>query len=396
MYKIMIADDEHKIRQGISKYIENMDIDLDLVATARDGEEANILAKETQPDILLLDINMPFLNGLELVEKIKDLRSDMKIIIITGFGEFNYAQKAVELGVFSYLLKPVSRDDLEQVIIKAIDELEKSRQHNREHEFATQQIKKRKSILLEQSLQDIVKGNLVENEVRRVLDGFGVNLNVRYDFILLKAKADKYNMHDNVDISLRFKLLRKVKEVIVNTTNTYVFSDEEENVFLLSDNSRERNNRIIATLKDEVTNCMDGAIFYEKVEVVNLVDLKEKYDYLTSLVFEKKEYSPIVNDALNYIAKHYVDPNLGLIEVADYLNITSTYLSRLMKSELGVSFSPYLVSVRINHALALLDQGLLIKDVATKVGYGSPFYFSTVFKKVVQMSPLDYIKERNE
>ncbi|NLG58135.1 MAG: helix-turn-helix transcriptional regulator, partial [Clostridiales bacterium] len=72
--------------------------------------------------------------------------------------------------------------------------------------------------------------------------------------------------------------------------------------------------------------------------------------------------------------------------------ITPTYLSRLMKQELGLSFNKYLTKTRINHAVKLMGQGLLLKDIALRVGYSSPYYFSTAFKKTLGSAPIEYRK----
>ncbi len=121
MFRIVIADDEEIIRNGLKNLIESYDLNLSVVGTARDGEEALQLIKEYQPEIILMDINMPFMNGLQVIEKTKELDPNSKIIIISGYDQFEYAQKALELGVFSYLLKPIQYRDFKNIIAKAMD-----------------------------------------------------------------------------------------------------------------------------------------------------------------------------------------------------------------------------------------------------------------------------------
>lgn len=121
MFRIVIADDEEIIRNGLKNLIESYDLNLSIVGTARDGEEALQLIKEYQPEIILMDINMPFMNGLQVIEKTKELDPNSKIIIISGYNQFEYAQKALELGVFSYLLKPIQYRDFKNIIAKAMD-----------------------------------------------------------------------------------------------------------------------------------------------------------------------------------------------------------------------------------------------------------------------------------
>lgn len=121
MFRVIIADDEETIRNGLKKLIESYDIGLNVVAMAEDGEEALKLIKDHKPEIILMDINMPFLNGLEIIEQVKDIDENAKTIIISGYDKFDYAQKALELGVFSYLLKPIDYRNFKDVLLKAME-----------------------------------------------------------------------------------------------------------------------------------------------------------------------------------------------------------------------------------------------------------------------------------
>ncbi|GAA0729386.1 response regulator [Clostridium malenominatum] len=121
MLRVIIADDEETIRNGLKTLIESYKLDLSVIATAEDGEEAMALIEKYHPEIILMDINMPFVNGLKVIEKIREVDKNSKIIIISGYNHFEYAQKALELGVFSYLLKPINFRNFKDVLSKAID-----------------------------------------------------------------------------------------------------------------------------------------------------------------------------------------------------------------------------------------------------------------------------------
>ncbi len=121
MYRVVIADDEITIRNGLKNLIESYDLNVHVVATAEDGEEAIEAIEKYHPEIILMDINMPLVNGLNVIERTREIDKDSKIIIISGYDQFEYAQKALELGVFSYLLKPIDRHSFKSVILKAIE-----------------------------------------------------------------------------------------------------------------------------------------------------------------------------------------------------------------------------------------------------------------------------------
>lgn len=121
MTRLLIADDEEIILTGLSECLTQMNLDIEIVAKARNGLEVMKLIAEHRPEIVLMDINMPLLNGLETIERISKLYPDTICIILSGYNEFSYAQQAIALGVFRYLLKPVSIPELKKTLIEACD-----------------------------------------------------------------------------------------------------------------------------------------------------------------------------------------------------------------------------------------------------------------------------------
>ena len=118
MYKVLIADDEAIIRGGLARFVES-DPEFRVVATAEDGRAALALAREHRPDLALVDINMPFINGIALTEQLVAMLPDIVIVIISGYDDFSYAQNALRLGVLDYILKPVMEDDFFDLLRRA-------------------------------------------------------------------------------------------------------------------------------------------------------------------------------------------------------------------------------------------------------------------------------------
>lgn len=121
--KLLIVDDEPIIRRGIKKLIDFDALGIDEVIEATNGEQAFALFEEHTPDIILADINMPRMNGLEFAGKVKQTRKATKIALITGYDYFDYAQKAIKVGVEDYILKPVSKEDIRQLLHKLVKEV---------------------------------------------------------------------------------------------------------------------------------------------------------------------------------------------------------------------------------------------------------------------------------
>ncbi|MEG2017254.1 MAG: response regulator [Clostridium sp.] len=123
MIRTIIADDEKVIRNGLKKLLEASELPLSISEPASNGTEAVELIKSSLPQIILMDINMPGIKGLQVIEAVKPYVPDAKIIIISGHDDFHYVQRALQLGAFDYLLKPINKSQLIDVIKKAVDTL---------------------------------------------------------------------------------------------------------------------------------------------------------------------------------------------------------------------------------------------------------------------------------
>ena len=121
MIKLLIADDEEIIRNGLKQLIESSNLNIKVCCLAEDGEDAFYKLIKHKPEIVLMDINMPLLDGVQSIEKIREIDKNTKIIIISGYSEFKYAQKALSLGVFAYILKPIDYTELLSTINKAAE-----------------------------------------------------------------------------------------------------------------------------------------------------------------------------------------------------------------------------------------------------------------------------------
>lgn len=123
MYKVVIIDDEPIIAEGLSRSISWDKWQCEVVGTASSGEEGMELIESVKPDILFSDICMPGIDGLTMIAAIKSQHPHMEITILTGFRDFDYAQRAIRLGVTRFLLKPSKMDELEEAVEKMTDNL---------------------------------------------------------------------------------------------------------------------------------------------------------------------------------------------------------------------------------------------------------------------------------
>lgn len=162
MYKVIFADDEIHVIEGLNILVDWKDIGFEVVGTAEDGETTFELIKKYEPDVVIADINMPSLNGLELLEKcLRELEDMPEIIMLTGYDEMEYIKRAMKNGASGYLLKPLNSEEIIEHVLLALKKRAKKKET--ENEFEEQ---------AEQAAQDlfsqIVYGNYTQSRINRM------------------------------------------------------------------------------------------------------------------------------------------------------------------------------------------------------------------------------------
>ncbi len=141
MFKLLIVDDDTMIREGIKNAINWPEQGFSDVITAENGEAGLTLFNEFLPEVVLTDIKMPGIDGLELLKAIKAIKQNTKVIILSGFDDFSYAQKAVKLGAFDYVLKTADMDEMTRIVKRAIKEIVAERLEEENEQKLRQQLK---------------------------------------------------------------------------------------------------------------------------------------------------------------------------------------------------------------------------------------------------------------
>ena len=128
MLKIMIADDEPLYRQYLIQSFDWEKYDFAVCCEAQNGVDALEKAREFHPAIAFVDINMPLMNGIELTRKLRELEPKTRVILLTGYSEFEYMRTAIQLEVSDYILKPFSEDELLQTLLRVREEIMQNNQ----------------------------------------------------------------------------------------------------------------------------------------------------------------------------------------------------------------------------------------------------------------------------
>ena len=124
-FSIILVDDEQQILFGMKKGIDWEELGFEVVGTAQNGKEALELIEDYHPDLLISDIKMPFMDGLELAKAIHDTYMNTKIILFSGWDDFEYARMAISYGVSEYIMKPINYDEMKKLLANMHQELEK-------------------------------------------------------------------------------------------------------------------------------------------------------------------------------------------------------------------------------------------------------------------------------
>jgi len=128
MYKLLIVEDEKMIRDGLVKQVPWEEYGFEVSGESVNGAEALEKIKDVMPDVVLTDVKMPVMNGIELMERIKRSYPRIRIVILSGYNEFEYARKGIEYGAYSYILKPTKEKDFNYVFCQLKNELDSHRQ----------------------------------------------------------------------------------------------------------------------------------------------------------------------------------------------------------------------------------------------------------------------------
>lgn len=154
MYKIILVEDEAIIRRGIKRGVKWEEQGFEIAAEAEDAEEALRLLQEMPVDVVLTDVKMPGMNGVELSRKVKEQYPQTEIVILSGFAEFEYAKAAVSFGAFEYMVKPVRKQEIEAVFYRLKEKLDRR--------FREQAEEQRRMLVLNEGMEKLREALLLE------------------------------------------------------------------------------------------------------------------------------------------------------------------------------------------------------------------------------------------
>lgn len=516
--KVLIIDDEIQIRKGLRLKVDWEKEGFEIVEEASNGKEALEILENMDIDLVITDMRMPIIDGVELAKRCHIEFPHVKIIVLSGYSDFDYVRNSLKQGVKDYLLKPVAPDELEEALRKIRQEikLEKNKEAEliRINQLANLHLQEMQEqyilyLVKEERLQPyIVKERLQQLKLEELL-----NVNAKAQFITVEIR--EYDDHIKLE-----ELQMLCREIAKEQEGTYLFNDPGytkmvQFLQLLDSETSTRTTKLVERIQQSITKYLkvdtvigignivsglteyrtgfisslfawsqsnlgarsqviDQTIIREEVfffspdiekkvtnaiESADMLSFKEnlhsilggiknhsvssfsfsanhllfllgsqakKYDIetneiqnsiwncqqniwklnsqykvkedlimLAQLIMERVRHARFSNQTLIESARNYVDlhyaSEISLTTLSTIFHINSAHLSETFKHHVGKNFSDYLVSLRMEKATELLkDNQLKIIDVANLVGFSSSGYFSTVFKKHLGQTPVEF------
>ncbi len=202
MYKVAIVDDEIWVCRLIQKLIDWEELGLELAFVENDGESALERIIEEVPDIVISDIRMPDMDGIKMLESMREKRIESRVIIISGYPDFDYAKKVMQYGAYEYLLKPVDKDELKNVLIKVVGELRAETEKKEKAFEQNENLEKIKCVTSELFIRKLVAKRRIEESILKLtIDNkliFDNDHLSKYTVIVIKAILDDKKIENNL------------------------------------------------------------------------------------------------------------------------------------------------------------------------------------------------------
>ena len=423
MYKVLLVDDEYMITEGLKRLIPFDKWDMEVVATANHADDALDYVREHPVDIVISDVNMPDKTGLEMIGEMKELLPNAYYILLSGYQEFDYVKKAMNLNVVDYLVKPVDKVELERLLEKIVSQLgEKSH----EPEILSQQLDEEafKTHLGQKEnwwigLSKEKQGNFVIPYYVLGQDWQIVLADQEFEGLLImpfeapyqsnfekwKRDIEKTLFYGSVNLDQSeslFSYYEPIYRVIIQGNLQQII----EELTLLEKIVLENTPRVSITKQLFTQFVMDVFHLFEHLKADDMTDIVKNIHAITTfedLVAYTKEtltsffgqyrMNENVVSVLEFIGRDY-KKELSLKDISKDLFINPVYLGQLIKKETNSTFAELLNKQRIKAAQQLLlSTNDSIEDICYTVGYSNVGYFYKVFRKLCGKSPKAYRKQ---
>lgn len=406
LYSVIVADDEDELREAVCSMIPWEQYGFSLVGSASNGLDALQMVERYEPDLLLTDIRMPFISGIELARQVREIRPATNIAFLSGYDDFQYAKQAIQYNIISYMLKPLTMEGLGkelQIIRQKLDT-----------QFAM--FRQASSVLGGLDLQTAMLMPLVLDEysdpegeprARAYARQCGLlrDTEDRPHYIVMVSTLTESDGEGGTPPSfvssvnrLAAKYLRgahffasgKVISVLLSNPSDFdkYLHILAEEIVQMADRVLGKRCRIGVSRTTRALTSLHDA-YKEAMEALRQVDRTESsVRFISDLAPAVKGGELLCQRALEMLNQHYMEADLSLVSLSGLLAVSPNHLSACIKKYTGETFINILISKRMEAARDLLIASpLKIQEIAQQCGYTDQHYFSYCFKKYCGESP---------
>ena len=355
MYRVLIVDDDMAVRYMLKRFKGWEAFGFVLAEEACDGREALKKLKENHFDMVISDIKMPGMDGIEFLSELRESGNDICVLFLSTHSDFSYAKQGIRLGVFDYLTKPFNDESLGEALERVKVYLEEKKE---------QKVSPRYDKYILENSQAYYSKTDEKKLVSDIMSGSLEAINCGENIF---EKISEFTEGD----------LRKLSILVEN-----ILSEIDEGIY-----------KVIPWIKN-----LDNRISNEFFEGKDEKQLKEKFiSHISSWVrlvvkFELHQSESLIRKICEYVINH-IEEDIKMETIANDLYVSRDYIGKLFKQKAGYNLSEYITKVKMEHAKYLILQGEYRNyEISEKLGYKKADYFSQLFKSYIGCTPTEYRK----
>lgn len=325
MLKMIIVEDEKLEREGLVDIFDWSSMDIKIVGTACDGIEGIALAQKTKPDIVITDIKMPGMNGLDMSKKVREILPQVKIIILTGYGDFNFAKKAIGISVSAYILKPIEEDEIIETVKSIVLECKKNENlelilnkeyYNEKSKFFT----------------DLLQGKLKIEELKKNSLKYGINNGTETEFAIIKIKV--IQAHEKLFKTFIFGIKN-----IIDKNISFLVSSEAERIIYICVSLPSKQDIVLENICDKIIK------YIELIKLSFLIGIGTTVEH----IFDIKNSADEASKTLDYGLFWYDTGAFYYKDIVNNIENKNHQLGKFIST--GNKFS-----MQLSHAMACLEE----------------------------------------
>ncbi|OPX44069.1 putative response regulatory protein [Ruminiclostridium hungatei] len=376
MFRVFMVDDEPSVIEGLKIMIPWEEFDFELCGEASNGQDALMKIKKLHPHLIITDISMPGINGLELIYKVQKFDSDTEFVILSGYADFAYVQEAMRHKVLDYLLKPLDREEIVSILRKIKDKLDSK--------FLTLYGFSQSDIKTFKSRRTISDGFEADNQAGEEIGDVWKAVRENFDEDLTTA-INLMNYEDAMKLIDELFDFFATKGMNISDASIMVNSCVYHILLI----AYKRNIRINTILPSGTGNELDFDKLRNYItdilsQIINLM-LEERKKNSKSYLYEVKTY--IEN---NYIKE------LSVAQLAEMVFMEAGYLGDAFNKQFGYSISEFQHRLRIEKATELIETtNLKLSEISATVGYNNYNNFFSHFVRITDKKPTQYQRRQD-